>query len=433
MFGLKTLYARHLSRKGEHAAALAMCDMKDVFVLSRAGMHLSVLSACSKGNLELASAKFNVGDIEGALSIIRQFRHAREARPLMGQLAVLIPERILPLALDHPDLVEIRRYCEIALGRARVGEAAGSLPTPLHSVSQALAEGDSKVARVQWNKFFSACGVLAPEMNWEGGKLDLKHIDCKLAEDAIQRGPLVSIIMTACNEEAYLETAVRSILNQTWKNLELIIVDDCSTDGTNQLAVRLGRQDARIRLVKLDRNVGTWQSKNVGLELAQGEYITMHDADDWSHPSKILMQMKPLLSQPKLMCSSSNFVRVQQETGALFTRNACSYMRWNPSSLLYRRAVLLELGGYHPDLVGGDCEYAARIETRWDRRVHAVIRKPLSLGWQRTGSLSNRFRGPEDVKYRLQQWEQWRTAHAAACTRRDMSLLRASKTTLLQA
>jgi hypothetical protein len=433
MFGLKTLYARHLSRKGEHAAALALCDMKDVYVLSRAGMHLSVLSACEKESLELALAKFHVGDIEGALPILKQYRHTRKARSLMGQLAVLIPDRILPLTLDHPDLVVVRRYCELALGRARASEAAGNLPTPLHSVRQAMFEGDPNVAHVQWNKFFKAYGVLAPEMNWEEGKLDLRHIDCKPTEDAIQQGPLVSIIMTAYNEEAYLETAVNSILNQTWKNLELIIVDDSSTDGTNQLAVKLSHQDSRIRPVTLDRNVGTWQSKNVGLELAQGEYIMMHDADDWSHPSKLQMQMEPLLSQPKLMCSSSYFVRVQQETGSLFTRNACSYMRWNPSSLLYRRAAFLELGGYHPNLVGGDCEYAARIETRWGHRAHAVVRKPLALGWQRNGSLSNRFRSPEDVKYRLEQWEHWRTAQAFAYKKRDMSLLRVSKPTLFQA
>jgi hypothetical protein len=433
MFGLKTLYARHLSRKGEHAAALAMCDLKDVYVLSRAGMHLSVLSACSKRCLELASAQFNVGDIDGALSMLRQFRHTREARPLIGQLAILIPEHILPLTVDHPQLVAIRRYCELALGRARAEEAAGDLPTPLHSVAQALSEGDATIAHTQWNRFFNDYGLLPPEMNWETGKLDLRHIGCVQPADVIQQGSLISIIMTAFNEEAYLETAVRSILNQTWKNLELIIVDDCSADGTNQLAVKLGHQDSRIKLVTLDHNVGTWQSKNAGLELARGEYITMHDADDWSHPSKLQMQMEPLLSQPKLMCSSSYFVRVQQETGSLFTRNACSYMRWNPSSLLYRRAAFLELGGYHPNLVGGDCEYAARIETRWGRRVHAVVRKPLALGWQRNGSLSNRFRSPEDVKYRLEQWEHWRTAQAFAYKKRDMSLLRVSKPTLFQA
>jgi hypothetical protein len=432
MFGLNTLYARHLSRKGEHAAALAMCDMKDIYVLSRAGMHLSVLLACRKYCLELASAKLNVGDIEGAFSILGRFRNARAARPMIGQLATLIPEHVLPLTLDRSDLVEIRRYCEFTLGRTRAYEASGNLPTLLHSVAQALSDGDFTIAKAQWNNFFNNFGLLSPEMNWETGKLNLRHISCVQPEDVIQHGPLVSIILTAYNEEAYLETAVYSILNQTWKNFELIIVDDCSVDGTNQLAVKLEQQDSRIKLITLDHNVGTWQSKNTGLELARGEYITMHDADDWSHPSKLKMQLEPLLSEPKLMCSSSYFLRVQQETGALFTRNACSYMRWNPSSLLYRRAAFVELRGYHPKLLGGDCEYAARIETRWGRRSHVVIRKPLALGWQRKGSLSNRFRSPENVKFRLEQWEHWRIAHALAYKKHDMSVLRASEPTLFQ-
>src|SRR5690606_443006 len=94
--------------------------------------------------------------------------------------------------------------------------------------------------------------------------------------------------------------------------------------------------------------------------------------------------------------------------------------RWNPCSLMYRRHVVDELGGYLPNLLGGDCEFAARIETRWGVNSHLMLKKPLMIGWQRGGSLSNLFRKPvvhgdsssADSHFRrLQDWETWRKAH----------------------
>lgn len=103
----------------------------------------------------------------------------------------------------------------------------------------------------------------------------------------ISGGPKISVIMPAFNAEATVEAAARSILDQTWGNLELLIVDDASTDGTWPALQRLAATDPRVRIRRNPRNLGPYVSKNIALDEACGDWITGHDADDWAHPQRI--------------------------------------------------------------------------------------------------------------------------------------------------
>lgn len=89
---------------------------------------------------------------------------------------------------------------------------------------------------------------------------------------------LVSIVLPTYNRARTLERAVNSVLQQSYKNFELIIVDDGSTDGTHELIA--GLSDPRIRFAPLDRNQGVSHARNVGLRLAKGDYIAFQDSDD---------------------------------------------------------------------------------------------------------------------------------------------------------
>lgn len=93
--------------------------------------------------------------------------------------------------------------------------------------------------------------------------------------------PEVSVIVTAYNVELYLEACVRSILRQTMPDFEMILVEDCSTDGTRAEAERLALMDERIRLVCHEQNFGVSAGRNKGLSLARGRYIMFVDGDDW--------------------------------------------------------------------------------------------------------------------------------------------------------
>ncbi len=91
--------------------------------------------------------------------------------------------------------------------------------------------------------------------------------------------PKISVILCAYNAEAFLEASVRSVLDQTYKNIELILVNDGSTDRTQCLAEKFAEQDARVKAMSIS-NGGLANARNVGLAAATGEYVAFQDADD---------------------------------------------------------------------------------------------------------------------------------------------------------
>lgn len=101
---------------------------------------------------------------------------------------------------------------------------------------------------------------------------------------------LISIIMPSYNTEKYIGDSIRSILAQTYTNWELIIVDDCSTDNTDE-AVAPFLQDFRIRYLKNAHNSGAAISRNYALREAKGKWIAFLDSDDLWHPEKLEKQL----------------------------------------------------------------------------------------------------------------------------------------------
>lgn len=103
---------------------------------------------------------------------------------------------------------------------------------------------------------------------------------------------LVSVILPAYNSEGTIAEAIDSILNQTHKDLELIIINDGSSDGTKAKILELS--DPRIRYYENDKNMGLIMTLNRGIEYAKGKYIARMDADDISHPDRIKRQVRYL-------------------------------------------------------------------------------------------------------------------------------------------
>ena len=97
---------------------------------------------------------------------------------------------------------------------------------------------------------------------------------------------LISVVVPCYNVEKYLEKCVKSIVDQTYTNLEIILVDDGAKDGTPELCDKLALTDSRIKVVhKL--NGGLSDARNAGITVASGEYITFFDSDDWLEPDTI--------------------------------------------------------------------------------------------------------------------------------------------------
>ena len=106
--------------------------------------------------------------------------------------------------------------------------------------------------------------------------------------------PLVSVVMPAYNAENYIAEAIESILNQTYKKFEFIIVNDGSTDNTLQIIKEYAKKDKRIKVIENEQNLGIANSRNVYLNLVKGKYIATQDADDISISTRLSEQVNYL-------------------------------------------------------------------------------------------------------------------------------------------
>jgi succinoglycan biosynthesis protein ExoO len=97
----------------------------------------------------------------------------------------------------------------------------------------------------------------------------------------------VSIIMPAYNSEKTIEKAISSALGQSFDNIELIVVDDCSQDKTAAIVEGIASSDRRVKLIKLPKNVGAGAARKIALENISGEYVTLLDSDDWYLPNRL--------------------------------------------------------------------------------------------------------------------------------------------------
>lgn len=113
--------------------------------------------------------------------------------------------------------------------------------------------------------------------------------------------PLVSVIIPVYNANGFLSAAIDSILNQTYKNLDIIIVDDGSTDETPKILKSFAKKDKRVKILTNKRNLNIATSLNRGIKLAKGNYIARMDADDISLPNRIEKQMEYLLAHPDIV------------------------------------------------------------------------------------------------------------------------------------
>ena len=122
--------------------------------------------------------------------------------------------------------------------------------------------------------------------------------------------PFVSVVMTAYNEQQYVAEAVQSILDQTYREFQLIVVDDASQDATPEILQRLARSDSRIEVYRNAENQGIARSANVGLSHAQSSLVARMDSDDVSLPQRLRAQVDTFASRPELVLCGGSTIRV---------------------------------------------------------------------------------------------------------------------------
>ena len=168
--------------------------------------------------------------------------------------------------------------------------------------------------------------------------------------------PLISVIMPVYNEEKTVKKAVESVLKQTYRKIELIIIDDASTDSTPKIVRELAKEDDRIIMLRNSVNRGITYSLNRGLRKASGKYIARIDGDDWYHPRKLELQTTfleerrdygivgtfyVLLTRDKMALKVSLPITHEEILKQLAYRNAFAH-----SSIMVRKDILDAVGYY---------------------------------------------------------------------------------------
>lgn len=203
-------------------------------------------------------------------------------------------------------------------------------------------------------------------------------------------GPKVSVIMPTFSPGAGIWTAVRSLLEQTWQNIEIIVVDDASPDDFTDVFIELGRLDPRLRVVRQAENLGAYVARNAGLALATGDFVTTHDDDDWSHPEKIGRQVNKLVEDDDLVATTSAHIRTTEEMFFQRVNTHPRYMQMNYSSLMFRRSITTEIGSWDTVNRGGDSEFLTRVIENYGRdSVVELMNEPLSFSRVWAGSLTS--------------------------------------------
>lgn len=366
-------------------------------------------AACGLPNLMIHSLK--------ALQASDFSPHLR--RNLATSLAAFAPAAALELlAEDAPSLLQVALLEKNGHRQEALSALKATEPYPdailLRAKLQATTAGETLTALNHYLDRFQ----LEPVETVRAGARPCPQTLCSAVPLRHSDGPVVSVIVATYNGAARLEAALLSLLLQTYRAVEIIVIDDCSSDDTAGVVRHLQCQHTNIRYRRLPVNMGPYVAKTLGLELASGPFVTCHDCDDWSHPRKIANQVQPLLGDRGLVATASRWVRLD-DGGRAYARSTYPLLRLNPSSILFRKAeVLAQTGLWDSSRTGADSEFLARLKAVFGRRRVRMVGAPLAFGAHRSDSLMNDLSTGMDTGAihpdRLAYWQAWSDWHINA-------------------
>jgi hypothetical protein len=243
-----------------------------------------------------------------------------------------------------------------------------------------------------WVRAFSnAVGIdcAIPEAAWRPDQGDpFDHVDFLRHGPAATEGPLVSVITSCYRPDRGLVSAIQSLCQQTWTNLEMLVVDDGSGQAFDDILREVAELDPRVRVVRNEVNRGTYARRNQALDLARGCYITFQDADDLSVPDRVRIHVEMMEEHRALVGTLSTCAKV--EPSLRVTRPGYRSVSANAQSLMLRASTALPgLGYFHEVRRGADGEYIRRLRARFGNQAISTIgTHPLMLYRRRPGSLS---------------------------------------------
>ncbi|WP_179333443.1 glycosyltransferase family 2 protein [Winogradskyella costae] len=203
--------------------------------------------------------------------------------------------------------------------------------------------------------------------------------------------PLVSVLMTVYNREEYIAEAIESVINSTYKDWELIIVDDRSTDNSLEIAKKYEATDVRIKVYINETNLGDYPNRNKAATYAKGEYLKYVDADDMIYPYGLELLVYYMLHFPNAdygLCS------IEQDYEHKFPIELNPYETYNrhyiqkkhifhkaPLSSIIKRKIFNEVGGFSNVRHYGDFDLWHRLAQKY-----SVLLMPHGIVWYRVSN-----------------------------------------------
>lgn len=211
----------------------------------------------------------------------------------------------------------------------------------------------------------------------------------------------ISIVMSTYNGEKYLKQSIESILSQTFRDFEFLIIDDGSTDNSWQILQDYAKKDSRVKVFRNEQNLGLTKSLNRGLSRAKGEYIARMDDDDISLPTRLEKQFQFMEQNPSVVLCGVRVLVIDQAGEEIGRKNLPLKHKDIKNKLLFNNQFIHsslffknDLGIYNEKFARAqDYEFVLRVASR-----HQVVNLPEYLvKWRaRQGSLS--FSGVKQQK-----------------------------------
>lgn len=368
----------------------APCELESVSLEKRLWQsHNSVLTRLMQ--LTESPSSTPIERVFSSWSLARYFAFKHDWASATGYISVLLREPLTKLVLPHDGPTCLAVMCLYHNYTDALNKELKNVvfSNKQHRVmAEIMSDTDDSPcdSSERWNELIEGdCDLIATAP---------KHFDELVVfkpQRLISRNKKVSVIVPCFNAANTIRTALVSLKQQSYANLEIIIVNDASTDESKRVIEQAIDGDNRFRLITFRENKGAYYARNEGASQASGDFITVMDADDWAHPLKIEKQAYQLIKQPWKKASISHWARATDDLCFTHWRIENGWIHRNVSSLMIRRSVLGSIGYWDEVKANADTEYYYRILARFGANsiIEVAPGRLLSIGRAHSNSLTS--------------------------------------------
>lgn len=245
------------------------------------------------------------------------------------------------------------------------------------------------------------------------------------------RTPKISVLMPVYNGEKYLDTAILSILNQTFNDFEFIIIDDCSKDKSLRMIKEFAKTDKRIITLRNKKHLRATKTLNMGLKFARGKYMARMDADDWSYPDRLQKQFDFMENHPEVgvsggaieICDSNLNILNNRRYPLSDTAARKIIFRYSPfahPATIWRKDMIDKVNGYNDDIplsqdyelyfrIGKICKFGNIPDVLLKLRTHDDSSSIIVGRYQEQFALYTRIKAYLELGYNMTTFDKFYT------------------------